>query len=88
MGPQAMAVKERIPKAMRMPAGFASLGLMIVGVIIGYILFMLGGTLYFGLAGLEEGVITAADSILVSSVGLVSLGIGYLGWKGFNNFAY
>ncbi|WP_224332258.1 hypothetical protein [Haloprofundus halobius] len=72
---------------MQQPLGLASLGLTLVGAVVGYILTMLGITLYFGLNGLGND-ITTVESFIVMGTGLVCLAAGYTGWRGFMTFAY
>lgn len=82
-----MAIRERVPKRLRSPLGFTSFGIMLIGVAVGYIVTILGITLYFDMNGLGDQ-ITNAEAIHVTLVGVVSLVIGYFGWKGFLYFSY
>lgn len=82
-----MTIREQVPKPLRLPVGFASLGVMILGAAIGYILIMLGITLYFDLNGLDEA-ITNIEALQVLATGIVATVVGWLGWKGFNYFSY
>ncbi|QCJ47777.1 MULTISPECIES: hypothetical protein [Haloprofundus] len=82
-----MSLKHRVPPRLQQPVGFASLGLTLVGAVIGYVLTILGITLYFGLNGLGDA-ITTVDSFIVIATGLVCLAAGYAGWRGFMTFAY
>lgn len=82
-----MSVREQVPKAFRGPVGFASLGVMILGVAGGYVLALLGTTLYFGLNGLGEAV-TQTEAMTVAFIGVLMLVVGYVGWKSFNYFSY
>lgn len=82
-----MALKDQVPKSLRGPLGFGSLGVMILGLVVGYILTMVGFTLYFEMADPGEA-LSAAESLSISGVGILSIVVGYLGWKGFNYFAY
>ena len=82
-----MALKDHVPQQLRGPIGFGSLGVMILGLVVGYIFTLVGITLYFGMGDPAEA-LTAVESILISVVGLVCIGIGYLGWKSFTYFAY
>jgi hypothetical protein len=84
-----MSLREAVPKPLRGPVGFASLGVMILGIATGYIITILGITLYFQLHGPPvEGNISTSESIQVTVVGLLCLVSGYLGWKGFLYFSY
>jgi hypothetical protein len=60
---------------------------MILGLVVGYIFIMVGLTLYFEMADPGEA-LSGGQSLAISSVGLLSVVVGYLGWKGFNYFAY
>lgn len=77
-----------MPKPLRGPAGFASLTIMLLGVVVGYILVTVGITLFFGLHPIEQGAISQGESIAVTLVGVAAAVVGYLGWRGFNYFAY
>ncbi|WP_128478054.1 hypothetical protein [Halorussus pelagicus] len=83
-----MAIREQVPKPLRGPAGFASLAVMLLGVVIGYILITTGITLYFNLDPIEQGAVTSFEALAVTGVGVGTLAVGYLGWRGFNYFAY
>jgi uncharacterized membrane protein len=83
-----MTLREQVPKPLRGPVGFASLGIMLLGVTVGYILTSVGITLYFDLHPIEQGAVSAGEGIAVTAIGLVTLVVGYLGWRGFNYFAY
>lgn len=82
-----MTLREQVPKPLRLPVGFASLGVMLVGLTVGYILTMLGITLYFDLNGLGEQ-ITNTEALTVTGMGLAAAIAGYFGWRGFNYFSY
>lgn len=82
-----MSIRERIPPVLRGPVGLASLVVMLAGVTVGYVVTVLGVTLYFDLNGLDEG-ITDVEAVQVTLVGLGALTVGWLGWRGFTRFAY
>lgn len=82
-----MSVREQVPMSLRGPVGVTSLGLFVLGAAVGYILVLLGITLYFNLNGIGSA-FTSTESLIVVAVGLTSLGVGYVGWKGFNYFSY
>ncbi|WP_132057557.1 hypothetical protein [Halorussus amylolyticus] len=82
-----MALKDTVPKPLRGPIGFGSLGVMILGLVVGYIFTMVGITLYFGMGDPAEA-LSAFESIVVGLVGVACIVVGYLGWKSFNYFAY
>lgn len=81
-----MSVSNRVPDAAKGPLGVASLGVMIVGLVVGYIFTVIGITLYFDLNGL--GGVSDVESLTVVATGLVCLVAGYTGWRGFMGFAY
>lgn len=83
-----MALREQVPKPLRGPVGFASLAVMLAGIVVGYILVTVGLTLYFGLHPIEQGAISNMEGISVTLIGVVALIAGYVGWRGFNYFAY
>lgn len=83
-----MAIRERVPKPLRGPAGFASLVVMVFGVVVGYVLVTTGLTLYFDLHPIQQGAISDFEGIAVTAVGVAALVAGYAGWRGFNYFAY
>ena len=64
-----------------------ALCLGILGILFGYIITVLGITLYFDLNGLGDA-ITTTESVAVMAIGLAALLIGYLGVRGFMRFAY
>ncbi|WP_137287133.1 hypothetical protein [Halorussus salinisoli] len=82
-----MALKDHVPKPLRGPIGFGSIGVMILGLVVGYIFVTVGLTLYFGMGDPAEA-LSGLESLAISGVGLACLGVGYLGWKGFTYFAY
>jgi hypothetical protein len=84
-----MPLREAVPKPLRGPLGFGSLGVMLAGMVLGYIIVLLGITLYFNMNGNPTaGELTKIESLQVMLVGVVLLGLGYLGWKGFLTFSY
>lgn len=82
-----MALKDHVPKQLRGPVGFGSLGVMILGLVVGYIFTMVGIILYFGMGDPAEALSTF-QSLLISAVGIGCIALGWLGWKSFNYFAY
>jgi len=81
-----MSVSNRVPDTLKGPLGAASLGVMLVGLVVGYIFTMLGITLVLGLNGIEG--ISDMEALIVVGTGLACIVAGYLGWKGFMGFAY
>lgn len=77
----------RIPERLRGPIGFLSLVVNILGLVVGYILTMLGITLYYNMNGYGDK-ITDFESFVVVGFGLVAFALGYLGWRGFLRFSY
>lgn len=82
-----MALKDHVPKPLRGPIGFGSLGVMILGLVVGYIFTAVGITLYFGMGDPAEALSTF-ESIIIALIGVTCIVLGYLGWKSFNYFAY
>lgn len=82
-----MALKDNVPKSLRGPLGFGSIGVMILGLVVGYIFFFVGLTLYFGMGDPAEA-LSGVESLTISAFGLACVLVGYLGWKGFTYFAY
>lgn len=81
-----MSVREQVPKSLRMPIGFLSIALMIVGITMGYIFTMFGITLIFDLNALRG--VSTTEAVSVTLFGVGSLIAGYFGWKGFLYFSY
>lgn len=80
-------LREQVPRSAQGPISVFSLVLGIAGFTLGYIVSLLGITLYYDLNGFGEE-ITAMESLVVVVLGVVSLVLGYLGWRGFMYFAY
>lgn len=81
-----MSMKNRVPDPLKGPLGVASLGVMIAGLVVGYIFTMVGITLFFDLNGIEG--ISSTESLIVVGTGLACIALGYAGWRGFMGFAY
>lgn len=81
-----MSVRNRVPDTMRAPLGVVSLGVMILGAVLGYIFTILGITLLFDLNGI--GGLTDGESAIVIATGVACLVLAYAGWRGFMGFAY
>jgi len=81
-----MSVSNRVPESLKGPLGAASLGVMILGLVVGYILTMLGITLFLDLNGI--GGISTVESLTVTGTGVACIVLGYVGWRGFMGFAY
>lgn len=81
-----MTIRERVPKSLRGPLGFGSLGVTLVAIAVGYILTVMGAIFTAGL-GAPSGA-SRVESATVLVVGIVCLFVAYLGWKGFTHFAY
>lgn len=83
-----MAVlKEQVPKPLRTPVGIVSYVLGLIGAVVGYILVLLGITLYFDLHGLGEQ-ISDPEALTVLAIGVGTLVVAYFGVKGFMYFSY
>ncbi|QZP37695.1 hypothetical protein [Halobaculum magnesiiphilum] len=81
-----MSVSNRVPDPLKGPLGAASLGVMILGLVVGYIFTMLGVTLVLNLNGIQG--ISDVEALTVTATGLACIVAGYFGWKGFMGFAY
>lgn len=81
-----VTLKEQVPKPLRGPMGLVSLVVGVLGISVGYIITLLGLSLYFDLTLPNQ--ISAGESLVVLAVGLVALAVGYFGWRGFMYFAY
>jgi hypothetical protein len=82
-----MTLKNRVPKRAALPLGFGSLAVMVIGLIIGYILVMVGITTFFGQTIPSED-LSRVEALTISGVGVASILLGYIGWKGFLYFSY
>lgn len=82
-----MALRDSVPEPLRGPVGFGSLAVMIFGLVVGYVLTMVGITLYFGMGQPAEA-LSGIESLAISVIGVLCIGVGYLSWKSFNYFAY
>ncbi|WP_227354756.1 hypothetical protein [Haladaptatus salinisoli] len=83
-----MALKSRVPKPLRGPIGLISIVVALLSVIVGYIYFLFGLSLYFKLIPQMDDTMTTSESLVVIAAGVALLGLGYAGWRGFNYFAY
>lgn len=79
-------IRERVPAALRDSLALASVGLMVLGLTVGYVLIVLGISVLLGLVLPAE--LSAIDGAVVAAVGLASTAVGYLGWRGFACFSY
>lgn len=79
-------IKGRVPAAARDPLAIASVGVMVLGLVVGYVLVTLGISVYLGLVLPAD--LTAVDATIVTVLGLVAAAAGYLGWRGFVYFSY
>lgn len=82
-----MTLKNRVPPRLTGPIGLGSILVMIGGLTVGYILTILGITLYFG-HGIAAPELVWWESLTISAIGLVLIAVGYYGWKGFTYFSY
>jgi hypothetical protein len=73
---------------MQGPIGMLSLAFGVLAAVIGYVLSILGVTLYFNLNALPPEAITNTESIIVFVIGLVMLAVAYAGWRGFMSLGY
>lgn len=79
-------IRERVPPALRDPLALASVGVMVLGVTVGYVLIVLGISVLLRLVLPAE--LSVIDGAIVTAVGLASTAVGYLGWRGFTYFSY
>lgn len=79
-------IKERVPSALRDPLALASVGLMVLGLTVGYVLIVLGISVSLGTVLPAE--LSTVDGAIVAAVGLASIAVGWLGWRGFTYFSY
>lgn len=82
-----VTIRERVPESLRGPVSLVALAVGVLGITVGFIITVLGVTLYYDLNGLGE-TITTIESLVVVVIGLAVLFVGYLGWRGFMHFAY
>lgn len=86
--------KRELYRKLQGPLSIGSLLVCVLGLAFGYILFVLGWSLYFDMAGFDTGtatteqLVTKGESLKVVATGVVVLVLGYLGWRGFMRFAY
>lgn len=78
------SVRQRVPESLVGPLGFLSLAVGIVGVVLGYIITMVGITTYWDLNGLG---ISTTESLTIIGIGLGLFLVAYLGYRGFMTFA-
>lgn len=78
---------QRIPERLQGPIGFLSLLVSIGGFVFGYVLVLLGLTLYFDMNGFGSDV-TGVESLMILGAGIVVVVVGYLGWRGFMRYSY
>lgn len=79
-------IKDRVPSALWDPLALVSVGLLVLGLTVGYVLIVLGISVLLGLVLPAE--LSVVDGAIVVAVGLVSTTLGYLGWRGFAYFSY
>lgn len=78
------SVRQRVPQSLIGPLGFLSLFVGIIGIVLGYIITMVGLTTYWDLNGLG---ISSMESFTIIGVGLAFFLVAYLGYRGFMTFA-
>ncbi len=78
------SVRQRVPQSLIGPLGFLSLLVGIIGVVLGYIITMVGLTTYWDLNGLG---ISSMESFTIIGIGLAFFFAAYLGYRGFMTFA-
>lgn len=84
-----VTLKEQIPKPLRTPVSLGSYVLGLLGSTVGWILTILGITLYFELYGTQlNQQISDPEAFVVMAVGLLCAGLGMMGLKGYMYFSY
>lgn len=78
------SVRQRVPERLVGPLGFISLFFGIVGIVLGYIITMVGLTTYWDLNGLG---ISATESFTIIGIGMCCFFVAYIGYRGFMTFA-
>lgn len=78
------SVRQRVPQSLVGPLGFLSLFVGIIGIVLGYIITMVGLTTYWDLNGLG---ISSTESFTIIGIGLAFFFVAYLGYRGFMTFA-
>lgn len=66
------------------PLGAVSLGVTVIGAVLGYVFVMLGITLYLDLNDIP---LTSVESLVVIGTGIACIAVAYGGWRGFLTFA-
>ncbi|PSP62167.1 hypothetical protein BRC77_10905 [Halobacteriales archaeon QH_8_64_26] len=80
-----MSTSQRLPGAIEGPLGVVSLIVGILGAVFGYVLVVLGVTMYFDLNSIT---ISNTQSLIIVASGFVAIVFAYAGWRGFMRFAY
>ncbi|WP_435128468.1 hypothetical protein [Halobaculum sp. D14] len=81
-----MSVQQRVPDSLVGPLGVLSLGVGVIGLVVGYIFVLVGITLYFDMNGLTG--VSNTEALTVTASGIAAIVVGYLGGRGFMSFAY
>jgi len=81
-----VSVAGRLPDALRGPVSVLSLVVAVLGVTVGYVVVLWGLSLVFDMQGYGAA-ITTGGALAVVAGGLVSLAVGYAGWRGFMRIA-
>lgn len=82
-----MQLRQRVPEPLIGPLGVLSLIVGLIGLVIGYIITMVGITAVYNLNGLAEQGLAQTDAYIVVVVGLAFFGLAYAGYRGFMTFA-
>ena len=84
-----VTLKEQVPTPLRTPVSLGSYLLGLVGSAVGWILTILGLTLFFQLYGTQlNQQISDGEALLVMACGLLAAGLGMMGLKGYMYFSY
>ena len=79
-----MSVRQRVPEQLVGPLGFISLAVGVVGLVVGYIITIVGITTYWNLNGLE---LANSEALIIAAVGVACLAVAYVGDRGLMTFA-
>ncbi len=82
-----MQLRQRVPERLIGPLGIVSLLLGLIGLVVGYIVTMVGITTIYNLNGLAEQGLAQTDAYIITGVGLSFFVLAYAGYRGFMTFA-
>lgn len=82
-----VTLRQRVPEPLVGPLGGLSLLVGLAGLVVGYILTMVGLTSAFALNGLQSQGLPEMHAWIVTGIGIVCVGVAYAGYRGFMLFA-